>query len=175
MIPVADVCHEMLHRLRVKIPSKKGNASYFSTMRERMSECPGVKKVDVNPQTGSALIVHDCEAKTIFQYARKQGLFAREQTSRAHKPIFASVSDAFQSYDKSIRQMTGGEIDIPSLVFVGLMISGVYQIAKGNLVMPAWYTAFYYALQVFSKGHLDEPDAGENLIEDFEDIEGNGE
>jgi len=42
-------------------------------------------------------------------------------------------------------------------------------------VMPAWYTAFYYALQVFSKGHLDEPDAGENLLEDFEDIDGNGE
>jgi hypothetical protein len=71
-----------------------------------------------------------------------------------------------------LKRLTSGEVDIPSLVFLGLVVSGIYEIARGNLVMPAWYTAFYYALQVFSRGQIDELDSGENLLEGFEDVDG---
>jgi len=68
--------------------------------------------------------------------------------------------------------MTGGEVDIPSLVFVSLLFSGIWQIARGNLAMPAWYTAFYYALGVFTRAQVDEWDEGEDLVADIDDADG---
>jgi hypothetical protein len=56
--------------------------------------------------------------------------------------------------------MTGGELDIPSVFFAALLISGIYQIARGNMAAPAWYTAFWYAFGIFSRDMLhkvDEP------------------
>jgi len=35
--------------------------------------------------------------------------------------------------------------------------------------MPAWYTAFYYAIGVFGSAKVDEFDAGEDLTGEFED------
>ncbi|MBI5251744.1 MAG: hypothetical protein HY912_19805 [Desulfomonile tiedjei] len=175
MIPEAHVFHEMSGRLRLKIPSQKGDAAYFSALRERLFECPRVEEVCVNPQTASALILHNCDAKTIFQYAKKNELFMRRRPARARKALFGTVADVFHSYNRSIRNLTGGEVDIPSLAFLTLVVSGIYQIARGNLVMPAWYTAFYYALGVFSRGHVEEFDEGENLLEDFDDADGDGD
>ncbi len=37
----AHVSHGMARSLRIKIPSKKGEVSYFSTLRERFSGRPG--------------------------------------------------------------------------------------------------------------------------------------
>ncbi len=53
-----------------------------------------------------------------------------------------NVADTFRAYDKDLKKISGGELDIPSLVFLSLLISGIWQIARGNLGMPAWYTAF---------------------------------
>jgi hypothetical protein len=81
------------------------------------------------------------------------------------------VAASFRAYNENLKKLTGGEIDIPSLVFVSLLISGIWQIARGNLAMPAWYTAFYYALGVFTSAKVDEFDEGENLLADFDDVQ----
>ncbi len=47
-------------------------------------------------------------------------------------------------------------IVIPSLIFLSLLISGIWQIARGNFAMPAWYTAFYYALGVFARAQVED-------------------
>jgi hypothetical protein len=159
-------------RLRIKIPSKKGDAPYFVTLREKLSDCPGVEAVSVSPQTGSALILHDCETKAIFAYAKRNELFVRKRRTRERKTIFDSVADTFQAYNRDLKKWTGGEVDIASLVFLSLIASGIYQIAKGNLVMPAWYTAFYYALGVFTRAKVDEWDEGEDLLDESDDADG---
>lgn len=172
MIPEAHVSHRMSCRLRIKIPSKKGDDFYFSALRRRLTDCPGVAAVSVNPQTGSVLILHDCETNEIFEYAKKNELFLPKRlVRRPRKTLFNSVADTFQGYNRSLKTLTGGEMDIPSLVFLSLVASGIYQIARGNLVAPAWYTAFYYALGVFTRAQVDEWDEGEDLLEDFEDLD----
>jgi hypothetical protein len=172
MIPEAYVSHRAPRRLRIKIPSKKGNASFFSALLERLSGCPGIEEINVNPQIGSALILYTCETKTLAEFAKKNELFHLKQVSRPHKTLFGNVADTFQGYNKSLKQMTDGELDIPSLVFLSLLVSGVWQIARGNLMMPAWYTAFYYALGIFTRAHVDEFDEGDELLEGFDDADG---
>lgn len=172
MIPMAQVSHEMACRMRIKIPAKKGDASYFSTLREKLVDCPGVAAVSVNPKTASVLILHDRETNDILNAAKEKKLFHPKRPVRSHKTLFSSVAEAFRGYDRNLKAWTGGEVDIPSLVFLSLLISGVYQIARGNVVMPAWYTAFYYALGLFSRVKVDEFDQGEDVLEDFEPDDG---
>jgi len=172
MIPDAHVSHGMARRLRIKIPSKRGDVSYFSTLQERLYGCPGVGEIRVNPQTGSALISYECEKKTLAEFAREKDLFLLRRSTPGRKTLFGNVADTFQAYNQDIKKLTGGEVDIPSLVFVSLLISGIWQIARGNLAMPAWYTAFYYALGVFTRAQVDEWDEGEDLVAELDDADG---
>jgi hypothetical protein len=170
MIPEAYVSHRAPRRLRIRIPSKKGNSSLFSTLLDRLAECPDIEEVKANPQIGSALIMGD--AKVVADFAKKNELFHLKPVRRPRKTFFADVAHTFRMYDKNLKKVSGGELDIPSLVFLSLLISGIWQIAKGNIGMPAWYTAFYYALGVFTHTQVDEPDEGGELVEEFGEING---
>ena len=173
MIPDAHVSHGMARRLRIKIPSKKGDVSYFSTLRERLASCPGIEEIRVNPQTASALISYECDRKALVEFARENDLFLLKRSTRRQKSLFGNVSDTFQSYNQDLRKLTGGEVDIPSLIFLSLLISGIWQIGRGNVAMPAWYTAFYYALGVLTRAQVDEWDGGEDLVVDLDAGDGN--
>ena len=172
MTPKAHVSHRMPHRLRIKIPSKKKDVSYFATLMERLSGCPGVKEIRVNPDTGSALIFYEGERKAIAEFANKNDLFVLGRSGRPQKPLFDNVSDTFKVYNRQLKTATGGELDIPSLVFLSLLISGIWEIARGNFVMPAWYTAFYYAAGVFTRARVDEWDEGEDFALGADDADG---
>jgi len=167
MIPDAHVSHGMASRLRIKIPSKKGDVSYFSTLGERLSTCPGVGEIRVNPQTGSALISYECDRKALVEFVRENDLFLLRRFTPRRKSLFGNVADTFQAYNKDLKKFAAGEVDIPSLIFLSLVISGIWQIARGNLAMPAWYTAFYYALGVFTRAQVDDWDEGEDLVVDL--------
>jgi hypothetical protein len=54
------------------------------------------------------------------------------------------------SLDRSLRAVTGGKIDIPSGVFLALLGSGLYQLVRGQISAPPWYTAFWYAFGLVS-------------------------
>ena len=165
MIPEAHVSHQMAGRLRLKIPSKKRDVAYFGSLLERLLGCPGIEEVGGNPQTGSALIVHECEIRDIARYARDNDLFVLRRSTPSRKTLFDHVADTFRVYNSKLKQVSDGQVDLPTLVFSSLLISGIYQLARGNIVMPAWYTAFYYALGVFSRAQVEEWDEGEDLLE----------
>jgi hypothetical protein len=172
MIPEAHASHRMPCRLRVKIPSKKGDVSYFSALAERLSECPAVQEIRVNPRIGSALILHKGDAKTVSEFAKEHDVFHLKRAKRAQKTLFAEVAHTFGGYNRNLRKWTDGELDIQSLVFLSLVVSGIWEIARGNLTMPAWYTAFYYALGVFTRSQVDEWEEGGDLIPELDDLEG---
>jgi hypothetical protein len=165
----AEVVHRTNGRLRVKVPAKKGDSAFFEAAAEKLAECPGVEKVEVNPVTASILFALSTTPERINRFAERKGLFRLAPWRPVRKTIFADVADLFRKWNRALKESSGGDLDIPSLVFVSLVISGVYQIARGNLSMPAWYTAFYYALGVFSRGFEETPDEGPNIVEDIED------
>ncbi len=172
MIPEAHVSHRMTRRLRIRIPSKKGDISYFSNLREQVSKWPDVDGVTVNSQIGSVLIVYTGKTQNIVKLAKNNGLFQLKQVGRGRTTLFERVAEIFGTYNSNLKQITDGEVDIPTLVFLSLLISGIWQIARGSVAMPAWYTAFYYALGVFTRAQVDELDEGGELLEEFGDADG---
>ena len=173
MIPEAHLSHHTRDRLRIKIPSKKGDVSYFSGLSEQVSGWPGVKGITVNPPIGSALVLHTGKIENLFELAKKNELFQMKKAEHRRSTIFANVANAFRKYDKKLKQATSGEVDISSLVFLSLLVSGIWQIARGSVAMPAWYTAFYYALGVFTHAQIDDVDEGDELVgDDFGEANG---
>jgi hypothetical protein len=171
MVPEATAVHKTDGRLRLRIPEKKGDAEFFSGIKEKLAHCPGVEKVGVNACTGSVLVIHHASPGQIGEYASQQGLFTcinLEPMSR--KTLFDSTEDVVRQLNRRLERATAGELDIASLVFLLLILSGAYQLLRGNVRGPAWYTAFWYALGIFSRGSRDDLDEGEDLI-DFGDGE----
>jgi hypothetical protein len=161
------VAHRAPGRLRIKVPSKKGDRAYFAELEEHFSGQTGIDKVVVNPCTGSALFEGDTGIRPIAHHGMKCNLFTLKKPSKPKATLFDNVAGTFQLGNTRLKQYTDGHIDIPSLVFLSLLVSGMYQIFRGNVAAPAWYTAFYYALGIFTKTKFDELDESEDLLDDF--------
>lgn len=149
----AYIAHSTSDRLRIKIPSKKGDTRYFQTLKERFQCLHGIERVDVAPFTGSVLFVHRTDPKTIAVFAGANSLFVIDETERTvNPPLSRRIADGFKGFDKKIKDFTSGELDIPCIAFLFLVGLGVYQISIGNFTAPAWYTAFWYGMNIFLKG-----------------------
>jgi hypothetical protein len=161
MLPEAFITHFMTGRVRIKIPSKKGDEGFFFSLKERFSNFPGVQKIEINPLTGSLLIIHSfdpesLDIKQIKAYTELNSLFRLEGGAPGGKGaplnIRKKVGETFQGFNENIKELTSGEIDLPTLAFFLLLGVGVFQIGAGNFAAPAWYVAFWYALNIFMQG-----------------------
>jgi hypothetical protein len=143
-------------RLRLKIRSMKGDTVYFASLRDRLAQFPLVHRVDVNPMTGSILIGHGLEvtpeaAAAVADYAAQSGLFRLSIPAVGHAPVARTITETFTSVDRRIRGFTTGDLDLPTVTTLGLVGFGLFQIGKGNVVAPAWYVVFWYAMNIFMK------------------------
>ena len=56
MIPEAYIVHRVNNRLRIKIPSKRGDKDFFASIERKFSGQAGGETVVVNPYTASVSI-----------------------------------------------------------------------------------------------------------------------
>jgi len=90
MLPDAYLSHAIPGRLRVKIPSKKGDSCYFDDVHTLMSEYEGIEKVVVNALTASVLVIHAVDSKKIAAYAERNNLFRMEDVKPFEKQTYIS-------------------------------------------------------------------------------------
>jgi hypothetical protein len=151
MLPEAYMSHAIAGRMRIKIPSKKMDGSYFAGVREHLSRKEGVELVEANPVTGSVLLIHSLNEKEVIDYAESAGFFRIPVQDSSRTPVSRELKKIFGEFDKNIKRFTGNELDIPGIAFIVLIGLGVFQISRGNFAAPAWYTAFWYAFNIFLK------------------------
>lgn len=163
MTPEAQVTHKTPSRLRVKIPGKRGDAAYFASVEEILGDHPDVESVAVNPRTGSALLITGADVSTIADIASEHDLFSLTTVPHKTSTLVDTIAGAFRSGNKRLLRYTGGELDIASLVFLFMVVSGIYQVMRGNVTIPAWYAAFYYAHHFFVKIQSDESNQHEEM------------
>lgn len=151
MLAEAYVCHQTANRLRIKIPSKKGDAAFFHSVRDAVSGFPGVREVHVNPLTGSVLLIHNLDPATISRLQSANGFLRFPSAGRNKATLHDRVVHSFGFFNEQVKASTGGELDLASLAFFGLLGMGLYQISLGEFILPAWYTAFWYASSIVSR------------------------
>ncbi|MEK6672547.1 MAG: HMA2 domain-containing protein [Nitrospirota bacterium] len=145
--------HSIAGRLRVRIPAKKGDSPYFASLKDQLIKKGGVEQVEANPMTGSVLIIHKLNINSISNYAESHNLFKLMTQKPEATPLSQKVTGAFKGMDKHVKGFTGGELDIPGMAFIVLIGLGLSQISRGNFAAPAWYTAFWYAFNIFLKAN----------------------
>ncbi len=158
MLPDAYVSHVIPGRLRVKIPSKKGDARYFDDVHKQMSGYEGIARVVVNALTASVLVIHELNSRKIAAYAEQGNLFRIEDVKPFEKQTYISrkVSETFRDVNSRVIVSTKGFANVPDLALLTLVGLSVIQISRGNFTAPAWYTALWYALNIFLKAQAKE-------------------
>ena len=154
MLTDAYISHRTPTRLRIRVPSRKRDPAWFSQAKERLAEIAGVEAVDVNELSGSILIVHDLQdIGTLLVAAKKQGLFQITRPEAQKKATLRQdVAKGFSTVNRRVSSATGGYADLWDVAVLGLAGAGVYQLLRGNIAAPMWYTAFWYAFGIYMKG-----------------------
>jgi hypothetical protein len=175
MLATAYLVHQIPGRMRLRVPDKRGDASYFESVSKVLSRHPGVEHLMVKPGTASILVHHHGAAEPIVAAASERGLFAiapEPQPARSHsaaevntKRILPSGLDAVANglAGLAVLQATRGQpfgnavenfwnsyaarriLDRPGLAAIFIAI-GVYQAFRGQYLGSAASLYFYSLL-----------------------------
>jgi len=124
----------------------------FSTLASVLTTELGLLSATANPLTSGVLLLGEgLQLAKLAEVGRKKGLFhlgedAARNPSARHKSLPELALIPLKKVDDALGGLTGGFLDLKGLAFAGFLGTGVYQLAKGRFTLPAWYTAFWYAL-----------------------------
>ncbi len=151
--PFAFVSHMTGTRIRLKIPSKKKDSVFFSSLAEKIPAIEGVQSVEMNPVTGSVLLLHSSDPEHIIQTFATAGFFRFESSSSERAHLQGRISEAFNGINVALKDVSENELDLGGAAFLILLALGGYQIIKGNFTAIPWYAAGWYALNIFLKSN----------------------
>jgi hypothetical protein len=156
MLPQAIVSHRTAERLRIKIPSRKGDDAFFPSVKHSLEQGLKYDLVHVNALTGSVLIVDSgIDLEALANYASRERHFTLEHRLAPVQPLGRTVFAPVLDLNRKISGFTDGAVDFPGLIFLALCGFGIYEILRGNFRPPPWYTAFWYAFGIFTKSMVD--------------------
>jgi len=159
MLPDAFITHLTRDRVRIKIPSKKGDAAYFASLKEKLaalSELPGIQRIEANPLTGSILVLHTLDLETldlglVAQYSEFNQLFRLQQPPAKQTPAPGNKAGG----------RAAGEIDPKVLAILGFVGVAIIQLKRGHIMMPA-ITALWYAYSLMKERQREAVGGGES-------------
>jgi hypothetical protein len=158
MVPKAAVTHHMKNRMRLKIESRRGDASYFSSLADKISEAFPAWSVAANTITGSLLVEGDAlDLEALSKLCKNENIFTIEAGHCDDRGIAPSVVAPLYSANRQIKEISGGRVDLPAALFISLLLFGLVELIRGKWKTPPWYTAFWYAFGLYSKSLIDQP------------------
>jgi len=138
MIPFASVTHRSPGRLRLKVPSVRGEEEWFLGTHAKLLTCPEVRGVEVNFHTASLLIHHDGEADAVLSWAQVRGLFEMEDAYQGPQlSVAATVRQGLNHFNRALGTASGGTLDINSLLFMTFSTAAIVQLLRGQYLGPA--------------------------------------
>jgi hypothetical protein len=134
MRETAYVTHRTAHRLRIKIPARRHDATFFGDLQRQLIERPLVVAVDVNPLTASVLIRH----RGAFEQSELRhpllGLELHAPASSADY-LAAAIRRLFD-LDRRLQRTTGGKIGVASVLVTILLIVAARRFAARSEGAP---------------------------------------
>jgi len=155
VLPVAHIGHHTAERIRIKIPSRKGETVYFSAARDMLLKHVPMDSLEVNPVTGSMLLKGaNIDVGAIASAGEANALFKLETEASPIQPLSRQITAPFRDLSRSIDRFSGGELDLPGMAVLALLVAGIYQVARGNLTGLPWHVAFWYALGILTQSFM---------------------
>jgi hypothetical protein len=154
MIPAAVIAHASSGRLRIRIPSQRGNLAALKSQGDQLAACPGILSIEVNPGTGSILLLHQTTVREIAEYARSRNVLSFEAPASAKAPsaeLRRNLDETFKIIDHQIKDLTSGDMDLSGFAVAALVVAGSVQLLSGNAGSIPWFAAYWYAYHLYSK------------------------
>jgi hypothetical protein len=160
------VVHAIPGRVRVKIAGLKENAALVREVQGRLSAVQGIQRVEVNPITGSVLILYDRTAfesldsllslaaslSPLFPDLDLSGLedwLTSENVDGNAPPVAERLASLVGGLNAKVSETTGG-VDLKFLLPLALFLLGVRAVAvAGKGVLPTWYDLLWFAFGTF--------------------------
>jgi hypothetical protein len=158
-----EVVHFTPGRVRVRFPEKRNDPDFFRALEKPLKAHPEITAIRSNPLTGSLLLEGSfTDAGRLAEYAKSHELFFIETAETGGVPLRKKIYQSFDAGNRFVKDRSSNQLDLPVLIFLLLLGSGIYQLARSEVRLPPWYTAFWYALGVFTKSlsDLDTADDG---------------
>jgi hypothetical protein len=128
--PDCHVIHASPRRVRLQIPSKRYDRSFFGELRDELSQRPGVTRVDVNPATTS-VVIHAADTGKLAELLQASGLRLLEAPPKNE----AEPAKLLQltKLDQRLRPWIGDRTNVARVsVFLLVGASIAFKIARGN-------------------------------------------
>jgi hypothetical protein len=133
-LPQARIEHALPGRLRLRIPSRRGDRRYFEAVGGQIATLTGVRSLRANPITGGLLIEHATGTDAIASFAREHGLF-----NLARGRVLGSASEQLWNSYSAYATLK------KPWIAATLAVAGLYQAVAGKRLGSA-VSLFFYAL-----------------------------
>ncbi|HJY84224.1 MAG TPA: hypothetical protein VKK81_24450 [Candidatus Binatia bacterium] len=162
------VVHAIPGRIRLKVAQVRENPALASELQTRLATIHGIRQVEVNPRTGSVLVLYEAQntaspdalgALTESLAALFPGFDPKDaatwQPSSTNGASLApsltgDLTSFFSVLNSRVNQVTGGNADLKILLPLALFLFGVRGLlASEKLTFPTWYDLFWFSLGTF--------------------------
>jgi Heavy metal associated domain 2 len=171
------IAHQIPGRIRMKIPSAKGNPQQLEAYKQTLSLLPGIEQIDVNPATGSIVLKYDADRHDAFHTdfkdhcAQHNGraatppprhqraptneidalaskIEAEAEYLAEHSHAARLVVDFCKTTDRHIKQATHNTLDFKMLLALGVIGITVFEVGA-TAATPVWVTLALFGLNHF--------------------------
>ena len=158
-----ELLHAIPGRVRMRVPEMKGNPDLAREIEKYLSDIKLVHRVEVNPLTGSVLVVYDpADSASIAALGRvafpgldperlalQQARAEAEPGSPSAEAATEGIRGYFRDLNARVEAATGGA-DLKVLLPAGLFLLGVKNLVLGKkLAAPHWYDYLWFAFGTF--------------------------
>ena len=178
----AYVHHHLPGRLRLRIPTAKGEEDELREISSAISRTPGINQVDYNPITGSILIqyspelyrnLHSLESSlsalaepiALNNSHRSDHRSRHPRHWRGRSTAARRVDSFFKQIDRDIRMATDNEVDLKFILPLVVGVLGLVTL-RTSRTTPLWLTLLIFAFNSFLGLHAPSPaelQSGEEL------------
>jgi hypothetical protein len=179
MLRHARVAHHVRGRIRVKLPSARGNAELLKQVADSLAAAEGIRSIECNINTGSLVVHYDERNSTDFPevlaaHGRNCGLFSlappevsevdrmaeaieREAEYLAeHSEAARALVESVKVLNNQLRRATHNNLDLKVLLPLGLAAWAVID-HDPELATPLWLTLSIFSFNSFLSLHSPPP------------------
>jgi hypothetical protein len=182
------VAHAMPGRVRLRVDKVKGNPAFAQKAEDKLSQMPGIKRVEAHPRTGSVLVYYDAAAllaegglaaltdgfSELFPEIEAGALTlgldsmighlaaseAPEGAGERPRSVTTLIGSLAAINDK-VAQVTGG-LDLKLLIPMTLLFLGARSLwTSKKAPVPAWYDFLWFGFSSFVLMNLRNVDTKE--------------
>jgi hypothetical protein len=176
-LPQAYLSHHIPGRMRINLPTLKGDGWLLQEIRESLSPLPGVRDIETNLLTGSVLLRYSADEFENFgarlaEQAERNGLFTlklpprnsgRRLSMRPAEPgnvtgpseMARAITGIMGEVNSSIKRQTDNMIDLKFLLPFGVAMYGAFKADK-RVGTPLWLTLILFSFTSFVVLHREE-------------------